>query len=103
MYAVVDIAGKQVKIQEDARVKVPFLGKDEGEKITFDRVLLVADEKEIKVGKPVLEGASVEATVVGNGRDKKIIVFKKIPRKNYNKKNGHRQLFTEIKIEKIAL
>ncbi|NOY78823.1 MAG: 50S ribosomal protein L21 [Calditrichaeota bacterium] len=103
MYAVVDIAGKQVKIQEDARVKVPFLGKDEGEKVTFNRVLLVADEKETKIGKPVLDGASVEATVVKNGREKKIIVFKKIPRKNYNKKNGHRQLFTEIKIEKIAL
>ncbi len=103
MYAVVDIAGKQVKIQENVPVKVPFLGKDEGEKVTFDRVLLVSDAEETKVGKPVLEGASVEATVVRNGRDKKVIVFKKIPRKNYNKKNGHRQLFSEIKIEKIAL
>lgn len=103
MYAVVDIAGKQVKIQEDAKVKVPFLGKDEGDKVTFDRVLLISDDKETKVGKPVLEGASVEATVVRNGRDKKVIVFKKIPRKNYDKKNGHRQRFSEIKIERIAL
>lgn len=103
MIAVVDIAGKQVKIQENAVVKVPFLGKNEGEPVTFDRVLYASDEKEIKVGTPVLEGASVEATVIKNGREKKVIVFKKIPRKNHDKKNGHRQQFTEIKIDKIAL
>ncbi len=102
MYAIVDVAGKQVKIEEKAKVKVPFLGLEEGESVTFDRVLFASDEKETKIGQPVLEGVKVEAKVVRNGREKKILVFKKIPRKGFDKKNGHRQLFTEIEIEKIA-
>ena len=102
MYAIVDIAGKQVKIEERAKVKVPFLGLDEGESVTFDRVLLASDEKETKIGTPVLEGARVEGKVLRNGREKKVLVFKKIPRKGFDKKNGHRQLFTEIEVEKIV-
>ncbi len=102
MYAIVDIAGKQVKIEEKAKVKVPFLGLDEGESVTFDRVLLASDEKETKIGTPVLEGARVEGKVLRNGREKKVLVFKKIPRKGFDKKNGHRQLFTEIEVEKIV-
>ncbi len=102
MYAIVDIAGKQIKLEENAKVKVPYLGLEEGESVSFDRVLFASDDKDTKIGTPVLEGAKVEAKVLRNGREKKILVFKKIPRKGFDKKNGHRQLFTEIQIEKIA-
>ena len=103
MYAIVDIAGKQFRVSENQTVKVPKLDAPEGEKIAFDRVLLISTDEDVKVGQPVVEGAQVEASVLEHGRDKKIIVFKKKRRKNYKRKKGHRQLFTRIRVEKIIV
>ena len=102
MYAIVEISGKQFRVEQNMQVKVPLQHKAVGETVEFDRVLLVNDGSEVKIGRPVVEGAKVEATVVEHGRDKKVIVFKKKRRKGYKVKRGHRQLFTKIKIEKIA-
>jgi len=102
MYAIVEIAGKQFRVEKDMTVKVPFLGKEAGDKVKFDRVLLLDNGKEVKTGRPTVEKASVEGKVVDNGRDKKVIVFKKKRRKGYRVLNGHRQQFTTIEIKKIA-
>ncbi len=103
MYAVVDIAGKQVKVEEGDRIRVPKLDAESGEKITLDRVLLVGGEGESRGGTPQVEGAAVEAQVLGHGRDRKVIVFKMKRRKGYRRKNGHRQPFTELQVDKIAV
>jgi len=103
MFAIVEIAGKQYRVEKDMTVKVPLLNKEIGDTVEFDRVLILGDDSEIKVGRPVLKGAKVEATVVDNGRDKKVIVFKKKRRKGYKVKNGHRQQFSKIRIENVAI
>lgn len=103
MFAIVEIAGKQYRVEKDMTVKVPLLNKEIGDTVEFDRVLIMGDDSEIKVGRPVLKGAKVEATVVDNGRDKKVIVFKKKRRKGYKVKNGHRQKFSKIRIENVAI
>ncbi len=102
MYAIVEIAGKQFRVQKNMQIKVPLLHKEVGETVAFDRVLLMADEEGVKVGRPLVEGVKVMATVVENGREKKIIVFKKKRRKGYRKKRGHRQHFTRIQVEDIV-
>ena len=103
MYAVVNIAGHQVKVDKGLRLRVPRLQVEEGSTQEFTEVLLVADEGETKVGNPTVEGASVSATVVGHGRGDKIIVFKKKRRKGYRVKNGHRQPYTQIKIGSLSV
>lgn len=103
MYAVVDIAGQQVQVEEGAVVRVPRLELEEGAKHTVTDVLLLRTDDTTQVGSPHVDGATVEATVVGHGRDDKIIVFKMKRRKNYRRRNGHRQDFTELKIDEIAL
>ena len=102
MYAVVDVAGSQYKVQEGDRVRVSRLGTEAGEKLTIDRVLLLGGEGETRVGAPQIDGASVEASVLGHGRADKILVFKMKRRKGFRKKNGHRQPYTEIQIDKIS-
>ena len=102
MYAVVDVAGSQYKVQEGDRVRVSRLGTEAGEKLTIDRVLLLGGDGETRVGAPQVEGASVEASVLGHGRADKILVFKMKRRKGFRKKNGHRQPYTEIQIDKIS-
>jgi large subunit ribosomal protein L21 len=92
MYAIVEIAGLQYKVQKDQRVYVHRLAGNEGDKLTFDRVLLGEDKNGITVGAPVIEGASV-----------KVIIFKKKRRKGYDKKTGHRQPMTQILISDIKL
>ena len=102
MYAVVEIAGMQMKVEEGMKVWVPYMkNHNEGEKISFDKVLLVADGDEIKVGKPVVEGASVEGTFLGYAKGPKLIVFKKKRRKGYHKKRGHREHYSVLKIDNI--
>ena len=101
MYAIVDIAGKQQKVEQGAKVKVPRLAVEEGATAEFDRVLLVRTDDGVKVGTPVVEGAKVKATVVEHGRDKKIVVFKKKRRKGYKVKRGHRQPHTILRIDEI--
>jgi len=95
--------GKQYKVKEGSKVKVEKLPADKGGKIVFDKVLLVSgdDGKDLRVGNPIVAGVTVEASLVGQGRAKKVMVVKYKPKIRYHKKTGHRQAFTEVKIEKI--
>ena len=100
MYAIIATGGKQYKVAEGDIIKVEKLGVEAGETFTFDQVLAVSD-KELKVGDPTVSGASVTASVVGDGKAKKIIVYKFKSKKGYHKKQGHRQQYTALKIDKI--
>src|SRR5690554_5467854 len=100
MYAVVEIGGKQYKVQEGDVIFVDKLPAEEGDVVTFDKVLAVSQEGTITFGKPLVSGAKVEAKVLGHGKDKKIIVFKYKPKKNYRRKQGHRQPYTKVQIDK---
>ena len=102
MYAIVEIAGQQFKVEKDQKVFVHRLGTEEGKKISFDNVLLLDNDGEITVGAPAINGASVEAKVLKHLKGNKVIVFKKKRRKGYRVKNGHRQALTEIIIEGIT-
>ena len=102
MYAIVEMAGQQFKVAKDQKVYVHRLQVEEGKKVTFDNVLLLADESNVTVGAPAIDGAAVEAKVIKHLRGDKVIVFHKKRRKGYRKKNGHRQSLTEIVIESIV-
>ncbi|MDL1891737.1 50S ribosomal protein L21 [Sphingobacteriales bacterium CHB3] len=102
MYAVVDIAGKQFKVAQNDKLHVPTLKADKGASITFDKVLLLAGDKEVSIGNPTVSGASVEATVLDHMKDDKVVVFKKKKRKGYRVKRGHRQAYTQVQITKIG-
>ena len=101
MYAIVNISGKQFKASEGARVRIPKQIGDTGATLTFDNVLLFHDGTNTQIGTPTVSGASVTATVVDHGRERKILIYKKKRRKGYQRKNGHRQWYTEIEIQKI--
>ncbi len=102
MYAIVDFKGTQFKVEKSQTLKVPFLSDlKEGDKVAIDNVLLIKDGENITVGSPTIESAKVTAEVIGHGKDKKVIIFKKKRRKGYEKKQGHRQNFTEVKITDI--
>ena len=100
MYAVISTGGKQYKVAEGDVIRVEKLGAEEGSKVSFDKVMLIGGD-ELTIGKPYIDGASVEATVTANGKDKKVIVYKYKRKTGYHKKNGHRQQYTQVKIEKI--
>jgi large subunit ribosomal protein L21 len=100
MYAIIATGGKQYKVSEGDVIRVEKLGKDTDETVTFDQVLAVRDDATLKVGKDV-ENASVTATVTANGKGKKVIVYKYKRKTGYHNKNGHRQQYTEVKIDKI--
>ena len=102
MYAIVEIAGQQFKVEKDQKVFVHRLQSEEGKKVTFDNVLLLADGSKVTVGAPAIDGAQVGAKVLKHLKGDKVIVFKKKRRKGYRVKNGHRQSLTEIQIESIA-
>ncbi len=101
MYAIVEIAGQQFKVQKDQKVFVHRLDAEEGAKVDFDKVLLTEDKGKVNVGAPAIEGAKVSAKVERHLRGNTVIVFKKKRRKGYQKKNGHRQYLTEITITGI--
>lgn len=102
MYAIVKIGGHQYKVTEDQNIFVNRLTSEE-ESVTFDDVLLIKDAKgKVKVGKPTVKGAKVEAKIIDNLKADKVIVFKKKRRKGYQVKNGHRQAITQLQIEKIS-
>jgi len=101
MYAIVNISGKQFKATEGARVRVPRQTGEAGTKVTFDNVLLVHDGTSTQIGTPTVSGATVTATVIEHGRERKILVYKKKRRTGYQRKNGHRQWFTEVEIQTI--
>ena len=101
MYAIVEIAGQQFKVEKDQQVYVHRLENKEGSKVEFDNVLLIDNDGKIKVGAPAISGAKVTAKVVSHLKGDKVVVFKKKRRKGYRVKNGHRQALTEILIQKI--
>ena len=103
MYAIVNIAGKQYKVAEGDQLKVARLQSEVGEKVNFEEVLLTDDGKNVKIGKPAVKGAKVTAEVIEHGRLRKILVYKKKRRKGYQRKNGHRQDFSAIKINSIKV
>ena len=101
MYAIVEIAGHQFKVEKDQKVFVNRLQTEEGKKVNFDNVLLLADGSKVTVGAPAIDGAQVGAKVLKHFKGNKVIVFKKKRRKGYRVKNGHRQALTEIQVENI--
>lgn len=101
MYAIIETGGKQYKVQEGDVLFVEKLVNGEGETVTFDRVLAVSKESGLVIGSPVVSGASVSAKVEKQGKDSKITVFKYKAKKNYRRKQGHRQPYTKVVIEKI--
>ncbi len=104
MYAVFQTGGKQFRAEPGSRLRIPSLEAEPGQTVTFDRVLLASDGGEsVRVGTPTVEGASVKAEVLRHGRGDKVVVFKRKRRKGYRKKQGHRQNFTEIRIDEVAL
>lgn len=98
MYAIFRALGKQFRAEKGMTLRLPLMEAEPGAKITFDEVLLSSDGTTIRAGAPLVSGASVEAEVVGDGKEKKIYVFKFKRRKNYRRKTGHRQKFTEVRI-----
>ncbi|MBD8007581.1 50S ribosomal protein L21 [Bacillus norwichensis] len=100
MYAIIETGGKQVKVEEGQAIYIEKVDAAEGDTFTFDKVLFVGGDN-VKVGNPFVEGATVTAKVEKQGRQKKIVVFKYKAKKNYRRKQGHRQPFTKLVIEKI--
>jgi large subunit ribosomal protein L21 len=102
MYAIVDIAGKQFKVEKDKSIYTPSLQGEEGASVEFDKVLLFEEDGKVNLGLPTVKGIKVTGKIVGHGKGDKVIVFKKKRRKGYKKKNGHRQGYTKVLIESIG-
>lgn len=100
MYAIIETGGKQIKVEAGQAIYIEKLNAETGETVTFDKVLFVGGES-VKVGSPLVDGATVTAKVEKQGRQKKIVVFKYKAKKNYHKKQGHRQPYTKVIIETI--
>ena len=103
MHAIIETGGKQYKVTEGDTLIIEKLASEAGENVTFDKGLAVIDGDKITVGTPVVEGAKVDASVVKNGKGKKVIVFKYKPKKGYRRKQGHRQPYTKVTIGKISV
>lgn len=103
MYAVIEVAGMQCKVAGKDKIRVPKLDMKPGESLELDHVLLIVDEDKVNVGKPLIANAKVKATVLAHGKADKVKVFKKKRRKNYKVLKGHRQGFTEIRIDSIGM
>lgn len=101
MYAIIETGGKQYKVAEGDIITVEKLGVEAGQDFTFDKVLVVAKDGDVKVGAPYIEGAAVTASVIGDGKAKKVVVYKYKPKKGFHKKKGHRQPFTKLQIKSI--
>jgi large subunit ribosomal protein L21 len=102
MFAIIDVLGSQYKVLENEKYYVPRMSDEVESEVTFNSVLMLGDDKKVKIGTPEVKGAKVTAKVLEHLRDDKVIVFKKKIRKGYRKKNGHRQGLTRIEILKIA-
>ena len=103
MYAIIRSGGKQFRAEPGKTLRIPSLDIDPGQEVRFEEVLLGANDDDIKVGAPLLSGAAVTGEVVAHGKGEKIIVFKFKRRKNYRRKQGHRQKYTEVRIREINL
>ena len=101
MYAIVEIAGQQFKAEKGRKLYVHRLPGEENSAVSFDKILLIDNDGQVKVGAPVVKGASVDATILRHLKDDKVLVFKKKRRKGYQKLNGHRQYLTQIEIREI--
>jgi len=101
MYAIVEIAGQQFKVEKDSKLFVHRLQGEEGTTVDFEKVLLLDNDGKVKIGTPTVNGAKVSAKILSHDKGDKVIVFKKKRRKGYQKKNGHRQSFTRIQIQEI--
>ena len=101
MYAIIESCGKQYKVAEGDVVFFEKLDAEEGKKVTFDKVILVSEDGKVQIGNPYVKGVKVEGKVVSHGKGKKIIVFKMKPKKNYRRKQGHRQPYTKVEITSI--
>lgn len=101
MYAIISTGGKQYKVAEGDTIRVEKLGAAAGETVVFDQVLLVSKDGSVTAGSPTVADATVSATVVKEGKDKKVVIFKYKPKKGYHKKQGHRQPYTAVTIDKI--
>ena len=102
MYALVEYSGKQFMLKEGEEIKIPYLDQKVGSKISFDNVLLFNDGKSDKIGNPYVKSLNCQGKILSHGKDKKVIVFKKKRRKGYHKKNGHRQQYTLVKVDKFS-
>lgn len=102
MYAIVDIAGQQFKVTKDQKIFVHRLEGQEGAQVSFDQVLLIDNNGDVKVGLPTVEGASVTAKILAHAKGDKVLIFKKKRRKSFQTLNGHRQSFSQIQIEEIV-
>ena len=101
-FAIIETGSKQYKVSSGKKIKVEKLSVEEGSSFVIDKVLLINDDKGVKVGEPYIKGAKVEVKVLGQGRAKKVIVFRYHSKTRYRKKKGHRQPFTELEITKIS-
>lgn len=101
MYAIIETGGKQYKVEEGNTILVEKIKGNDGDLVKFDKILLISNDGQLKVGKPLVEGAAVEGTIVEQGKSKKIIVFKYKAKKDYRRKQGHRQPYTKVRIDKI--
>ena len=102
MYALVEIKGKQYKAEKGSMLKIDRVTEVKGESINFDNILMLRDEKDVKVGTPYVDGAKITVTVEEHGKDKKVIINKFKKRKNYRRKQGHRQQYTLVRVEDIV-
>ena len=102
MYAIVDIAGQQIKVEKDQELLVNRIEGEDGSKLEFNDVLMLDNNGKVSIGDPIVKGVKVSATILSQQKGDKVLVFKKKRRKGYRKMNGHRQLLTKIKIEKIT-
>lgn len=103
MYSIIEQGGAQFKVKQGATIRVPLIEAEKGAEITIDKVLLAADGDKIKIGTPVVQGASVVAKVVDHAKAKKVLVIKRKRRKDYRRKNGHRQQYTKLEIVSINI
>lgn len=102
MYAIIETGGKQYRVENGDQIAVEKLGVEDGAKVVFDKVLVVGDGADIKVGAPYVDGATVEGNAIETGKGKKVIIFKYKAKKDYRKKQGHRQPYTMVKIESLG-
>ena len=103
MYAIVNISGKQYKATQGGKLRIPLQSGESGAKLSFENILLINKGDSTQIGKPNVVGAKITATILNHGRERKILIYKKKRRKGYQRKNGHRQWYTDVEVQKIQL